>query len=387
MFSPSRGHRSHPWYSYTARVLSLALVVWVTGLPTMFSYVYAEQLDTLTDTLSTSKPGVSANHTIAFETPTGVPADGSTIVITLPNGFDMSTIDEDDVDITDDGVDLTTAATCGAVQAAVSTSTQTITIEICNGGGGAVVANSVIVIEVGTQATASGSGTHQIVNHASVGSYELGITGTMADEGYTRLVILDSVTVSGAVDTYLEFTIDGVNAGGTVNQDAVALTGTSTATSVPFGTVQVAGGGYVVAQDLAVTTNAVNGFIVTVEASDDLRATNNATINSFTNGTGTATPIAWVGPSAITGSPDTYGHWGVTTEDNSLSDNDSFGNALYVGNFINNPREVMYSTSSADGATQHIGATRVGYKLQISVMQEAARDYRTTLTYVVTPTF
>jgi hypothetical protein len=112
-----------------------------------------------------------------------------------------------------------------------------------------------------------------------------------------------------------------------------------------------------------------------------------ATINSFNDGTATATPIAWVAPSALYNQPDTYGHWGVTTEDNSLSDNDSFGNALYAGNFITTPREVFYATSSADGTTPNTGLTRVGYKLRISTLQEAAADYSTRLIYIATPVF
>ena len=101
----------------------------------------------------------------------------------------------------------------------------------------------------------------------------------------------------------------------------------------------------------------------------------------------TPRPLGWAPPAGTNGNTDTYGHWGITTEDVTLSDNDSFGNALYVGNFINNPREIMYATSSADGTTAHIGATRVGYKMEITFMQEAGNDYSTTLTYIATPMF
>ena len=48
------------------------------------------------------------NHTITFETPTGVADDGSTIEVIFPTGFTMGSVGEDDVDIADDGVDLTT---------------------------------------------------------------------------------------------------------------------------------------------------------------------------------------------------------------------------------------------------------------------------------------
>ncbi len=355
-------------------------------MPGFLIHIEAAQLDTISDTISTSKPGVVSNHTIEFTTDNGVLADGSTIDVVFPSGFDMTLITEDDVDIEDDGVDMTTAATCGAVNAAVSTSSQTVTIEICSGGGGTIASSSVVTIEIGDHATADGTGANQVLNHSDVGDYELAIQGTMTDEGFTRIVIIDTVVVTGAVDTYLEFVITGVDKGETVNADATATFATTTATSVPFGTV-AAGTQYVLAQDLAVTTNALEGFTVTVSAETDLTSTNGATIDSFTDGTGTSTPIAWQGPSAQPGSPDTYGHWGLTTEDISLSDDDSFGDALYVGDFIGNPREVMYSTSSSDGTTAHIGSTRVGYSLQTSVMQEAATDYQTNLTYIVTPVF
>lgn len=385
MKSLSRSEALHPWYIRTATVLAVALVAWATGVPRTLFFANAAQLQQFSDTLSTSRPGLPSDHTMRFTTPSGVAADGSTIVITMPSGFDVSALGEDDIDVADDGVDLTTAPTCGATQAAVSTSTQTITITVCSGGGGAIASGSVVTIEVGTHATSSGAGVHQIVNHASAGSYELNIA-TPSDTGSTELIVVDAVTVSGQVDMYLDFSVDGVNAGQAVNADATLTFATTTATSVAFGTV-APDTAYVLAQDLAVTTNAVGGFTVTVEAAGNLQSLGGATIDPFVDGTGTSTPIVWAAPSSTVGLPDTYGHWGVTTEDTTLSDNDSFGNALYVGDFVDEPREVMYATSSADGSTPDVGTTRIGYRLEISAMQEAARDYTTSLTYVVTPVF
>ena len=386
MYTPSRGLALQSWHLYVAPVLIVSMLFWALGLPGWLHTANAAQLTTLSDTLSTSQPNTASNHTIQFTTPSGVAADGSTITVTLPSGFGMGSVGEDDVDIADDGVDLTTAGVCGATNAAVTVASQTITIEICSGGGGAIAASSVVTIEIGDNATASGLGANQVTNHATEGSYELAIGGTMADEGYTQLVIIESVLVTGEVETYFEFSIAGVDEGETVNADATQTFATTTATTVPFGTVSPSTE-YVLAQDLAVTTNAGDGFTVTVEASTDLTATNGATIDSFTDGTGTSTPISWAAPSGTYSDTDTYGHWGITTEDISLSDNDSFGNALYVGDFIGTPREVMYATSSADGTTAHTGATRVGYKMEITTMQEAATDYTTTLTFVATPIF
>jgi hypothetical protein len=362
------------------------MLSWALGLPGILLRVQAFQLSNVSDALSTTKPGIGSNHTVRLTTPTGVLDDGSTIDITLPDGFDMSSITEDDVDIADDGSDLTTDAVCGAVQAAVTTSGQHLIIEICNAGGGAIAAASVISIEIGLHATASGAGSHQIINHANVGDYGLTIDGTMEDSGFTRIVIVDSVNVSGAVETYFYFQISGVNADQVVNADPVHTFATTTATTVPFGMVNV-DTEYLLAQDLSVTTNSENGFTVAVYADTDLISTSGATIDSFTDGTAVSLPTTWNNPSAQYGSPDTYGHWGLTTEDVSLTDNDSFGDALYVGNFINTPREVMYATSSADGSTPNIGSTRVGYKMEVTTMQEASTDYSTRLVYIATPTF
>ncbi len=365
-------------------MLILALI-WVSGLPVV-STALALQVHDLSDTLSTSKAGVGANHTILFTTPSGVPADGTTIEIDIPAGFDVSLIDEDDVDVADDGVELTTGAVCGAVQAAVSVSLQTVVIEICSGGGGAIAAESEVRIKIGDHAVESGVGSAQIVNSSVLGYHEIGVGGTMEDTGFTGVLLLEPVTVSGEVETYFGFSVDGVVFGEGVNGDPTLTTGTTTATSVPFGLVSY-GNEYVLAQDLAVTTNAGGGFTVTVEASGDLASTIGSTIDPFEDGSALAVPAPWDQPSAITGNPDTYGHWGITTEDNSLSDGDPFDVARYAGNFIGTPREIMYATSSADGTTAHIGATRVGYKLETSAMQEASREYSTTLHYVATPIF
>ena len=352
------------------------------GLPGFLARAGAEQLVELSDTLSTSRPGVGADHTIRFTTPSGVPADGSTIDIVLPGGFDVTTITSDDVEIDDDGVPLTVGASCGSVAAAASVSGQTISIELCAGGTD-IAEDSVVIIRVGEHTT---SGTNRIINHPDPGSYELVLGGTMPDDGRTRIVIVEPVLVTGQVETFLSFEIFGVDAGESVNGDAVATFATTTATSVSFGIVQ-SETEYLLGQDLSVTTNSGEGFVVTVEATGNLESSSGASISSFIDGNETAVPEVWTPPSAQPGSPNTYGHWGLTTDDTSLTDGASFDGALYAGNFITEPREVMYHNGAADGSTPGIGAARVGYKLEISGLQEAGSDYTTTLIYVVTPTF
>ena len=81
----------------------------------------------------------------------------------------------------------------------------------------------------------------------------------------------------------------------------------------------------------------------------------------------------------------TWGHWGFQTNDVTLSGT-AFANNQYIA-ASTTPRQVMFSTTSSDGTTQNIGRADVGYKIQITPLQEAADDYSAVLTYVATPTF
>ena len=140
------------------------------------------------------------------------------------------------------------------------------------------------------------------------------------------------------------------------------------------------------AQDLAVATNASNGFVVTVFADQTLTSGSGADINPFIDDAATAVPAAWQSPAGTSGTDTTYGHWGVTSEDSDLN-TDEFGTALYAGNFIGTPRQVFSHGGPADGSTADEGATRVGYQVEINALQEAGTDYQAVLTYVATPTF
>jgi len=48
---------------------------------------------------------------------------------------------------------------------------------------------------------------------------------------------------------------------------------------------------------------------------------------------------------------------------------------------------VMSHDGPAAGAGVGIGTTTVGYKIEISALQEQGESYATTLTYIATPTF
>jgi hypothetical protein len=89
-----------------AFVVGLAIVLWSLGLPT-FRFAEAANVRLVSDTLSDSAPSVPSNHTISFVTPTGV-ANGDSIILDFSDGpFVLGAVAFDDVDITDDGTDLT----------------------------------------------------------------------------------------------------------------------------------------------------------------------------------------------------------------------------------------------------------------------------------------
>lgn len=366
-----------------AMTVGLALLLWSIGLPTIFRFAEAASITNASDTLSTSEPSVGANHTIAFTTPSGM-ATGETIVLTFPAAFTLSSIDEDDVDILVNNTSSSTAASAGVATWGVATTSTTITFTAPTDMG--VASATPIVIRIGTNAVDFGTGNAQIVNPSATSSYAIGIGGTMQDTGEVRVAIIDQVTVTASVNTSLTFTISGVSSGATVNGSPTTTATGTTATSLPFETLS-SNVSKTLAHDLAVTTNAANGFTVTVEQSGDLQSATGATIDAFIDGAYTATPSAWQAPSAIIDNPDTYGHWGLTSSDAAISARSAqFGSNQWVSGSTT-PIAIMGHTGPSDGSTAGIGAARIGYQIQISPLQEAGDDYTTTLRYIVTPTF
>ena len=115
------------------------------------------------------------------------------MTITFDASFDTALITEDDVDVADDGVDLTTAADCsGTERASVSIAADVVTITICAGDGGAIAGGSVVEIQIGENATSSGTGSNRITNPSSVGTYSISLDGTFGDDGNVWIPIITS---------------------------------------------------------------------------------------------------------------------------------------------------------------------------------------------------
>jgi hypothetical protein len=371
-----------------AAIASFAVLLWSLGLPSI-RFADASSLTDISDTLSDSAPSVGSNHTITFAIPAdGTPlGSGDTITITFPDGvsdFDLSGVGIDDIDFASSSDYAIVQGAAGADQWGVATSTFTV---VFTAGAGVVIATgTALTVEIGNNATFGGQGVGQIVNPTAE-SYEINIATNEGDTGATRVLILETVEVTASVDTTFTFSVAGLGGGETVN--GTTTTGTSTATTIPFGLMQAGvDNATTTAQRLTVSTNASQGYVVTIQVDDTLRSSTGADIDLFNNGTESDIPQAWVSPSATVGNDATYGHWGITSGDNDTTARG--GNEFTSDTWIaasTTPRIVMGNDGPANGTVSGVGVTDVGFKIEISALQEAGDDYTAVLTYVATPTF
>jgi hypothetical protein len=369
-----------------AAIAAFAILLWSIGLPS-FRFAEAASVTSLSDTLSDSAPSVVSDHTITFVTPTGV-ANGQTITINLSDGpFVLGSVAFDDVDVQDDTTDLSVAASCsGTEEIGFATSTNTITLEFCPGDGASIPAAGTTTIQIGENATFGATGNAQLTN-PTVGSYEINLTVGASDVGSTRVAIIAPVVVTAAVDTSFTFTVAGLPGGSDVNQ--LAVTGTSTATAISFGAL-TSGNASSAGQRLSVSTNASYGFAVTVQTDQQLTSSAGADIDGFIDGSFTNTPVLWTPPTPSIADEDTWGHWGLTSNDETFGLTDPFDVAGAGNRFVSastTPVQVFRHDGPSDGTTQNIGQADVAYQVEVSGLQEAGTDYTATLTYVATPVF
>ncbi len=380
----------------------ISLLTWMTGWPGGIFQIKdakAAKLKHISDVISDSDVSVKANHTVSFQTRSPISAS-STMTIDFPDSFSttstpaFSEFDPLDFDIASSTLELGIFAKGGCTggsgpaafeitSIATSTGTNLFTFTHCNGTD-ALATSASTTIKIGTHASTGGAGTSQIVNAPTTGSYEVAVTAPSGDSASTRIAIVDDVTVTARVATNFTFTVSAVTSG-TVNGDATTVIADTTATTIPFDTV-ASGTAKMAAHQLAVRTNARNGFTVGVFQDQNLTSGDGADIDSFKDGNGQFAPAAWTSPVSTVDEENTYGHLGLTSEDSDLN-GDEFGTALFAAVGTSTARAVFSHTGPANGITANKGRTTVGYKIEIGDLQEAADDYTNTLTYIATPTF
>ena len=365
-----------------AIIAALTTIMWSLGFAAL--NVAAANLTTVSDTLSDSSPNASSSHTIVFTSPTGI-ANGEYATITMPTGFTgIAALTASDITLSSTSA-ATIAANCAASDdIGFSVSGQDLVFEYCAGDGEFLSAGATTTITIGAGATT------KITNPASPTngnqSYEINIAAGASDTGATRVVILDSITVTASVDTIFTFAVGGLGSG--VNMNGTTTTGVTGSTTIPFGTLD-AGVATRSAQLLTVNTNAANGYSVTVQVDGALESSTGADIDGFANGVYSDTPAAWSKPTNTIGSENTYGHWGVTSDDPSTIRTTEFGSEEFIG-VTTTARVVMSHDGPVNGTNDAglgQGTTTVGYEIEIGSLQEAGDDYSAQLTYVATPVF
>ena len=267
-------------FKWTKIVLTISLVFLLVFLvyPQMTN---ASALTALSDTMTrlkkTGAPVVKSDHTIKFTTSTGVAA-GQTIVITMPTGFSIGSVDYTDIDVSwgvstgyENELTLGSApsgATWGALFAG-----QVLTI---TSGSGTITATSKVVVEIGLNANA---GDQQITNHATAATYTISISVAATDTGKIAIVILDDdqFVVTGTVDPTITFSVSATST------DFGVISASSPTTSTPNIT-------------LTVSTNAGSGYTITIH--DQGNATNPGLYNSI------ATAIIGSGDNSFNNSAD-----------------------------------------------------------------------------------
>ncbi len=349
-----------------ATLLAIAVTMWAIGY---HGKAEAANIAEVSDLLSDSAPLADSNHTITFELVSTL-ADAQTIVVNFDsaNGFDFTGVTTGDFAIT---------AGTATFSEAVNTGTDTITFTKT---GGAAATGTAVTITI--------DGTNKINNPNPADgneSYEIDISaGT--DTGHTRVVILDTVLVTAQVLTTFDFTVYGLATSTTVN--GTTTSGTSGSTTLPYGTL-TAGIPEILGHDLTVATNARNGFVVTVESDGYFDSSTGAIIDNYQDGTVVTVPETWVAPANDVNQANTWGHWGITSEDDDTVGNrgaDEFNTNEWAG-VTTTPIVIFAHDAPADEVTPGIGSTTVAYKVQITPLQEAGDDYSTVLTYIATPTF
>jgi hypothetical protein len=159
----------------------------------------AAQVTHFSDQVGNNGISAAANHIIKFTTPSGVAA-GQTMILGFDGGFNLSAVDYTDIDLADDGVDLSLAATpSGAVWGAVfSGNDLTIT-----SGAGAIAGGSIVTIEIGTHASFEFSGDQQIINPNTYGAYVVNLSGTFGDTGQLWVAVFDdTVGITASVPSH-----------------------------------------------------------------------------------------------------------------------------------------------------------------------------------------
>ncbi len=346
---------------------------------------FAVAPEDLTLTLSDSRPSTVSDWTIDYDQSGGITfTDTNTLVITFPAGFNFGSVDDTDVDFTDNGSDRPVqSGACGSTNTVrYERSSQVVTFTACNSYT-ETSAGSVLQVKIGLNAS---GGNAQITN-STAATYSVTADATQEDAKDALIAIVAGVTVSATVDETLTVAVNAVSAGANCDDNGGTPTEiTTTSTTVPFATISTETF-YNGCQRIDVDTNAAGGYNVTVAQTQVLTSGGNTVAEGTCDGTcADATLGGWE-----TATNNGFGYCADDRAGNAAADagivsGDQCDDAtpLYY-TFFTDPTEptvdFMFSSGPISG-----DQTNVSFHLSVPGDQ-AAGAYTNTVYYVATATF
>jgi hypothetical protein len=344
--------------NFSRSLVSTLVIVAIFGV--QIPNAFAASLTTLSDTMSSLKISAPSNHDISFVTPTGVAA-GATIIVTLPGAFAIPAgLTFTDVDVLDNGTNVTLAAApAGATWGVVRTSATVLTI---TNGTTAVVPGRTIRIKVGTNATNQTTGVNQITNDTTTGTKSIALTGTFGDTGNiaVQMITDDTVVVTAVVPQTLSFALSA-NSIAYGNLDAAAARFANTTTGSAADTV---------AHTVAIGTNGTGGYSISVQG------------GTLTSGANTITAVGAV-PAASTVGTEQFGIYATKAGGVNGTIAAPYATASSFGYNGSAASAVTFASGTSATATETFS---LHYVANIAALTEAG-TYTTNLTYVGTANF
>jgi len=373
---------------YGKEIFTLSLILVVSLAYWGIGKVQGASMTAEKDVLSDSRPSTLSNHTIYFTTASAWNTN-STFTITLNGGFTTPPTAPGDFDFsfgtngTESDVGLSSATnTTNTWKVAVS---NTLITFITGNTAGWVPANgNKCIVEIGKNA-AGGSG--QYTNPAKAAAPGTADTisidlsyGPGTDIGKAIVAVIDGVTVTATVAESLSssITIKGATECNT-NFGTKSAVASSSNTSIGFGTV-TPGTFYHACQDLAVATNAVNGYSMTSQENSMMSSGTSSIPDTNCDTTCTqVTGAAWIVTS-------NYGFGHGCKDITGTACIASYANTNIARQFadVTSNTEIPQAIMSYAGPANN--TSQVEYRLNASPLQPPA-DYTNTIVYVVTPNF
>lgn len=198
-----------------------------------------------------------------------------------------------------------------------------------------------------------------------------------------NFIYTNGTDVSLTVDPAFTFSVAGVNSGSDVDSDDAAsenTTVTTTATTIPFSNSVTTSANGIGAQDLAINTNAQNGYNIYFRQTQALTNGGSDTIDAVSVPQGTNCTYAVPQPFTAVGSE----AFGFTTDDADISTGlyqDGAGSNDWC-DALGTDQIVAVNTASLTGSE----TTRVSYQVGISASTEAG-TYTNTIIYTAVPNY